>query len=207
MRNTTVLSSYGEGFAFEININSINDTRAVISWTHSHNGGSSVDPSLQHSQPHPEVAETIIADLARLAELTAPFNQLNRKEELARDTLYNWMMRSIRIPLDSLSVLASRRVVLIGDAAHAMPIYKGTGGNHALIDSVELGNIICGPVEETASLQSTDLAGTQMALTFYENAYKRWQDAIAATESKLQTMHRHVEALRAPGSEGLNSKL
>ena len=207
MRNRTVLTGFGDGIALEININSINDTKVIISWTYSRDGDSSVDANLQLSQPHPEIAKSIIADLARLPKLTTPFEQLNKKKELEKDTLYNWMMRSVRVPLESLSALGARRVVLIGDAAHAMPIYKGTGGNHALVDSVELGNLLCAPIIGLGSEPGTESRETQIALTFYQNAYNRWQTAIVDTESKLQTMHRPIDALTASRLEALNSKI
>ncbi len=201
MQNTTVLSGHGDGFAhFEININSITDTEVVISWTYSRDGSSSVSPSLQLSQPHPKIATAIITELAQLRDLAAPFNLLIEKKEMEDDTLYNWIMRSVRIPLKSLSALATKRIVLIGDAAHAMPIYKGTSGNQALVDSLELASLLC-LAKSDGSQQSTDLPDTQLALAFYGKAYKRWQDATLATESKLRTLHRPIEALGASGSE------
>ncbi len=207
MRNTTALSGKGYGFAFEININYIDGSKAAISWTYSHDGDSSVDPSFQLSQPHPGIARTIIAELAQLRDLTAPFHYLPRKEDLECDTLYNWVMRSVRIPLTSLSNLALKRIVLIGDAAHAMPIYRGTGGNQALVDSTELGNLLCGLAERGEFPRSTELTDTQLAVIFYEKAYTRWQDAIVATESQLLTMHQPIEALRASRVETLDSKI
>ena len=184
MRNNMVLSGYGDGFALEINVNSINNAEAVISWTYSRDGLSRVDASLQASQPHPEIASLIIKDLIQLRDLSAPFDALMQMKELEGDTLYNWVMRSIRIPLPSLLALANKKAVLIGDAAHAMPIYKGTGGNQALLDSVELGSLLCSGCRD-----NTKSIDTQLVSTFFENAFKRWQDGIAATESKLQKMH------------------
>ena len=207
MRDTTVLLGSGDGCAFEININSIDDTNVVISWTYSRDGDSPVDSNLQLSQPHPGIAKTITADLAQLPKLSAPFDQLNSKKELEKDVLYNWMMRSVRIPLESLSAMTARKVVLIGDAAHAIPIYKGTGGNHALLDSIELGDLLCATTRRIGFGLKTESTDTQFALTFYENAHKRWQDAIATTESKLQTMHLPINALRATRSAGFNSKI
>ncbi|CAO3615825.1 unnamed protein product [Mucor hiemalis] len=45
-----------------------------------------------------------------------------------------------REPTEDLLVAPQQRVVLVGDSAHPMTMFKGEGGNHAMVDAVNLGN-------------------------------------------------------------------
>lgn len=118
MRNSTVISGYGDGFTLEINVNSIHNVEAFISWTYSRNGLSPVDASLQLSQPHPEIGRINIKDLTQLRDLSPPFDDLIKMKELEGDILYNWVIWSIRISFISLSALATKKVVQLTQSLH-----------------------------------------------------------------------------------------
>ena len=207
MQNIAVLSGIGDGFALEVKIDAIDEAEAVINWTYSRDSESSIDPTLQPSQPHSEIAKAIITELTQIRGLTSPFDFLINEESMKGDTIYNWVMRSIRIPITLLSASSTERLVLIGDAAHAMPIYEGTGANQAFLDSVALGGLLSGLANDGGTQQSHKSSGAQSILDFYEKAHPRWQDAVAAVEFKLRTMHRSIEFLRAQALEGATSKI
>ncbi|OLN96780.1 putative FAD-dependent monooxygenase [Colletotrichum chlorophyti] len=55
------------------------------------------------------------------------------------------------------------RVVLMGDAFHAMAMYRGEGANHAILDVLDF-------AEKVSPKMNTDFAGFRIALDAYEDA-------------------------------------
>ena len=104
-------------------------------------------------------------------------------------------MRSIRIPLEQLldSVRGPQAkgegqrksqapVVLIGDAAHGMPIFLGDGANHAIVDAVELGRLVDEARKRGDSFETA-------VRSFYKGAHQRWVDGIDTSEGRLRDFH------------------
>ena len=204
MQDTTMLSGSGDGFNFQVNIDAINESEAVISWTYSRDGEASVDPTFQSSQPNPQIASAVVTEMTQIKDLIAPFDSLIQKKDLEGDTIYNWVMRSIRIPLKLLSAASTSRIVLIGDAAHAMPIYEGTGANQAILDSVELGNLLVTLTEGDRHWQGSEPPDVQILLHFYKEAYPRWEASVATAERKLQ---KSITSLRSSARRGVDLKI
>jgi 2-polyprenyl-6-methoxyphenol hydroxylase-like FAD-dependent oxidoreductase len=67
-------------------------------------------------------------------------------------------------------VATNSHVPLIGDAAHAMLIFAGKGGNHAFLDVVQLRGLL-------AQLSASEAAGELL-----EDEVPRWDDPITASE-------------------------
>jgi 2-polyprenyl-6-methoxyphenol hydroxylase-like FAD-dependent oxidoreductase len=78
--------------------------------------------------------------------------------------------------LDDLLTLAESGVLLIRDAAHAMPILGGEGANSAILDAV-------GFVECIAS------RGLDEVERFYERMCSEWETEVKESEEKLASMH------------------
>jgi monooxygenase len=80
---------------------------------------------------------------------------------------------------------AQAGVVFIGDAWHAMPIFGGEGGNHALVDSVELA---------AAMVKESNVERAVAA--YYEGAARRCQEAVRRSRSRFYVLHRPIEEWR-----------
>jgi 2-polyprenyl-6-methoxyphenol hydroxylase-like FAD-dependent oxidoreductase len=81
-------------------------------------------------------------EVGKLPELEHPFSDAFDVEYMRGDRILHWLMRDTLVPLDDLTRLAERRILLIGDAAHAMPILGGDGANATILDAVELAECI-----------------------------------------------------------------
>jgi monooxygenase len=78
-------------------------------------------------------------------------------------------------------------VVFIGDAVHAMPIFGGEGGNHAMLDAVEL---IAMTTEGKADFSDTDVAN--IIRKFYDGAYQRGQGAVKRCLQRFSQFHQPI---------------
>jgi len=162
---------------------SINDVR---------NAGEGVDISYIYSRPaHPddqlhrpdreqqqaaEISELFFAEASKLGELEQPFKDAFDVQRMRGDRMLHWLMRDILLPLDQLTNLAERGVLLIGDAAHATPILGGDGANHAVGDAIQL-------AEWISSRGAEELGG------FYGEVYAEWEREMKEGEEILAAMH------------------
>ena len=80
---------------------------------------------------------------------------------------------------------ARQGVVFAGDAWHAMPIFGGEGGNHALLDSVELA---------AAIISHSGLSAAVAA--YYDGASRRSQEAVRRSRSRFYVLHRPIAEWR-----------
>lgn len=104
------------------------------------------------------------------------------------DDLYLWRIRSLRFPRDELVHAADLSAIFVGDAAHAMPIFAGEGGNHAMLDAVDLCNIIA---------LNPSLPTGHLATAFYDGAGRRWMKGIEDSEAGIQRLHKPLGEWRA----------
>lgn len=114
--------------------------------------------------------------------MSPPFQRFFQKEKITNDRLYRWNIRTIVISMNDLEHLASMGVTLVGDAAHAMTIFRGGGGNHAMADGVELLNSLKGGASANALGE------------FVRKARPRWQMGIGASEKDMHIMHQTMDA-------------
>ena len=70
------------------------------------------------------IPEAFYAELSQFKheELGPVFADIFDSKKVRQDRLLHWLMRSTVVPLSDIQGLADRRIWLIGDAAHAMPI-------------------------------------------------------------------------------------
>lgn len=75
---------------------------------------------------------------------------------------------------------AEQGVVFVGDSWHAMPIFGGEGGNHAIVDGVELAAAVAdGPRSDLDSAIHL----------YYNQAWKRSQDAVRRSKQRFYALH------------------
>ncbi|KAL3162317.1 hypothetical protein ABBQ32_010003 [Trebouxia sp. C0010 RCD-2024] len=118
--------------------------------------------------------------LAKIGPLAEPFQSV-LNHDIARQTAkYNWLMRSVRVPKVDLMQTAEKGIVLVGDAAHAMPIIAGQGANHALLDGFQLGKALGNAVDGHLY---------QAVHSFYEAQHDRWETGVVRSEQSFFGLH------------------
>ena len=199
--DSNVLGGVGDNFNTPITISSADEQGVHLDWSYSRPIQGPNDPLWM-----PERAQTSTAPEQLLKEiadktLVPPFSTLLDTETIKKDTVYNWLSRSVFIPRQSLDHAAKEGVVFVGDAAHAMPIFGGEGGNHAMLDGVEFSRQLvangCSDENGPAALKGEDVE--LLARRFYDGAYKRCQDAVRRCRQRFALLHRPLEEWRHLG--------
>ena len=135
-------------------------------------------------KPYREVCEANIIpnefyyEIGRLTDLGPVFRDIFHVLNIRQDKILNWLMRRLLIPLEKLQELADRGILLIGDAAHTMPILGSEGANWAIKDGIDLANYL-------ADSEFSQLRG------FYDGRYSEWQQAVRESENRLFEMHNY----------------
>lgn len=131
-----------------------------------------------------QIPQSFFDRLAELGPLAEPFNFVLNPEAAQQSAKYNWLMRSIEIPQSELSKSAAGGIALIGDAAHAMPIVAGQGGNHALLDGVQLGEILA---------SSQPKSSERKIRQFYESQSERWMGGVLSSHKRFADLHKPMQ--------------
>ena len=118
------------------------------------------------------------SEIEGLKDLGPVFGNIFHPQKVRQDKLLNWLMRSLLVPLEKLQELADQGILLIGDAAHAMPILGSEGANWAFSDAIDL----------TYYLADNALPRLR---NFYENRYPDWEQAVSESEERLFEMHNY----------------
>ncbi|RKO93869.1 hypothetical protein BDK51DRAFT_6184, partial [Blyttiomyces helicus] len=172
--HTYIIGLCGRGGAsvLSVGINDISAERVDLSWTYSRpaqEGDDALHRPTRGIGEAREIPNALWEELSALGPLRPPFDAVADPELARGDRINHWLMRSVRISREELAERAAGNapVVLVGDAAHAMPIFRGEGGNHALLDGVELADAI-----------AQHGAGSDALRVFYERATPRWEVSI-----------------------------
>ena len=197
--DSNVLGGVGDNFNTPITIANADDNGVHLDWSYSRPIQGPDDPLWM-----PESAQTGTAPDQLLMEtasktLVPPFSTLLAPEAIKKDKVYNWLSRSVFVPRQNLERAAERGVVFVGDAAHAMPIFGGEGGNHAMLDGVELSRLF---VARSRDGNGQALRGEDLELIvrqFYDGAYKRCQDAVRRCRQRFALLHRPLDEWRHLG--------
>ena len=125
-----------------------------------------------------QIPEAFYAELLKLEPLNQPFKQTFDSQRIRKDRLLHWLMRSVLISRDELQNAAELGVVMVGDAAHAMPILGSQGANTAIQDGIELAEYI--------ALYGS---GNRAIMSFYKERYGRWESVVSESRKLLLQMH------------------
>lgn len=197
--DSNVLGGVGDNFNTPITISNADKNGVHLDWSYSRPVKGANDPLWI-----PERAQTSTTPEQLLKEiagetLVPPFSTLLDTETIKKDTVYNWLSRSVFIPRHNLDQAAKHGVVFVGDSAHAMPIFGGEGGNHAMLDGVELSRLFaakgCGKNGQALREDEIELIVRQ----FYDGAYKRCQDAVRRCRQRFALLHRPLTEWRHLG--------
>lgn len=217
LNDSNVAAGVGDGFNTFITVASASEEDGVyLDWSYSRarKGSSSSSISGDDSDKSkdkdtnkdplwmPDRAELIkvpqhLLKEIRSRDLAPPFSTLVNADDIKRDKVFNWRIRSVHVPRPALDrEAAARGVVFVGDAVHAMPIFGGEGGNHALLDGVELFRAVraqCASASSSSSSNGVLLGAAQVdaaARAFYDGAVRRGQDAVRRCVQRFSGFHK-----------------
>jgi 2-polyprenyl-6-methoxyphenol hydroxylase-like FAD-dependent oxidoreductase len=73
-----------------------------------------------------KISEAFFTELKQLTPLAQPCAKFYNADAARSTKLYNWLMRIIWIRRQDLDSSIASNAILLGDAAHAMPIFAGS---------------------------------------------------------------------------------
>ncbi|ORE11085.1 FAD/NAD(P)-binding domain-containing protein [Rhizopus microsporus var. microsporus] len=94
-----------------------------------------------------------------------------------------------RVPVYDVYMANTQRVVLAGDAADPMSMFRGEGGNHAILDVGVLVNEINNVVSNSKSLK-------EAISDYYKEIIPRVEQAVEASSRAATIMHTNPEGIR-----------
>ena len=175
--------------AVHLAVSNHTDSNVLLSWTFTWQpeAGDHDISSRKSINDACKIPENFFDRLCELGPLAEPFRSILTPDAARRSAKYNWLIRSVQIPCSELQDSVDSGIVLIGDAAHAMPIVAGEGGNHALLDGMQLGEIL--------ALSNTK-AVEEKVRTFYDSQFRRWEDGHVSSQHHFSDLHKPMSQWR-----------
>ena len=124
------------------------------------------------------IPDEFYSEIESLENLGPVFGNIFHPQKVREDRVLNWLMRSLLVPLEKLQELADQGILLIGDAAHAMPILGSEGASWAINDAFDL----------TYHLARDTF---RQLRSYYEHIYPEWEQAVSDSERRLFDMHNY----------------
>jgi monooxygenase len=184
-----ILAGVGDGFNTPITVCNMTETEVHLDWSYSRPARRENDPLFcptAGAEAGPGQLPQALLDELAAHKLAEPWARYMNPETIQKHTVFHWVSRCVNMSTDEARLAAGQGVVFVGDSWHAMPIFGGEGGNHALVDSVELAAAITN--------NSTDLSAAVAA--YYDGAGKRCQDAVRRSKSRFYVLHRPMSEWR-----------
>lgn len=180
--DSNILAGVGDGFNTPITVCNITKTQVHLDWSYSRPTRRDNDPlfclTSQKEDQTRQLPQALLDELAS-HQLAEPWSRYINPETIKQHSVFRWISRCVNMTTDDAQKAAQQGVVFVGDAWHAMPIFGGEGGNHALVDSVELAAAIAA---------SSDLGKAIAA--YYDGAGRRCQEAVRRSRSRFYVLHR-----------------
>ncbi|RHZ47434.1 FAD-dependent monooxygenase nscC [Aspergillus thermomutatus] len=188
--DSNILAGVGDGFNAPFAVCNKTRTHVHMDWSYSRPAcGSSDDPLYRPNLPSEEAKQIPPALVEELAsrDLAEPWSLFLNGEAIRRHRVFHWTVRCVFVTREDMQRAAGRGVAFVGDSWHAMPIFGGEGGNHALVDGVELAAAVAAG------------AGADLGLaigSYYDRAWKRSQEAVRRSKQRFYALHRPMAQWR-----------
>jgi 2-polyprenyl-6-methoxyphenol hydroxylase-like FAD-dependent oxidoreductase len=151
----------------------------AVSYTLSRVAGEKDQPLLDRNiRDSEKLATHFIEEVAALGETPEPFRQVFNPDTMSEDRLLHWLMRSSLLETKGAKELvASKGVLLLGDAAHTQQPLSGNGANLAIVDAIELAKHInsSGGIDDVAA--------------YMDARVQAWVEGTRDAEQSLQNSH------------------
>jgi 2-polyprenyl-6-methoxyphenol hydroxylase-like FAD-dependent oxidoreductase len=178
MDGATTLETRSGTCILQIAMNEHEDDVIGISYTYSRPANSN-DPLHNPERDTigaKEIPPAFFEELSSLHNLPPAFADAFDVEQVKKDRMLSWLMRTTSVNVEDLLSLVSKNIVLIGDSAHAQPILGGNGGNAAIKDGLDLAAHIA--EHRNNNLQS-----------FIRTHAEVWQSGVEESVQRIATMH------------------
>lgn len=185
---STIGAGVGDDFNTFVTVaNATKEGSIDLDWTYSRPRDGESDPLWMPDRGEIVKAPQHLLKEIRSKDLVPPFSTLVNADDIKKSKVYNWRIWALQVQRKELEKAAESGVVFIGDAVHAMPIFGGEGGNHAMLDAVELVAMI---TEGKAGLSDTNVA--DIIHKFYDGAYQRGQGAVKRCLQRFSQFHQPI---------------
>ncbi|KAK7749681.1 hypothetical protein SLS53_000260 [Cytospora paraplurivora] len=141
--DSNILAGVGDGFNTPITVCNLTRTHADLDWSYSRAarlGRGEEDPLYRPNATAEEarqVPQALFDELASL-KLAEPWSKVLSENAIRNHSVFQWTSRCVSVTKEEAMQAATEGVIFVGDSWHAMPIFGGEGGCHALVDAVEL---------------------------------------------------------------------
>ncbi|KAL3475799.1 hypothetical protein BJX99DRAFT_270930 [Aspergillus californicus] len=182
---SNILAGVGDGFNTPLTICNITSSSVHLDWSYSRLSTGDSDTLFNENITSEETKIIPSALLEEIAsrELIEPWSHFLNEEAMKTHHVYNWLMRSVFAERGDVDSCLAKGVVFVGDSWHAMPIFGGEGGNHAIVDGIELVGTLLAGGELTEELESA-------IGKYYDGAWRRCQDAVRRSKQRFYQLHR-----------------
>jgi monooxygenase len=186
--DSNLLAGIGDGFNTPITICTITKTHVHLDWSYSRPVHGVNDPLYRPNATTEEAKQVPQALLDEIASrnLAEPWSLFLNAEAMKQHSVFQWTSRCVFMTRDDVKRGTEQGVVFVGDSWHAMPIFGGEGGNHALVDGVELAKAMAdagGDLDEAVE-------------TYYDGAWRRCQEAVRRSRQRFYLLHRPMAQWR-----------
>lgn len=89
-----------------------------------------------------DIPQAYFDELRQLGDLPSPYKELFDADKVKEDRLNNWLLRYFQLSEGEEAQYREKKVTILGDAARAMPIVAGYGGNDAILTALAMGKNI-----------------------------------------------------------------
>ncbi|KAL2856563.1 hypothetical protein BJY01DRAFT_169842 [Aspergillus pseudoustus] len=187
---SNIHAGVGDGFNTPLTICNITNTDVHLDWSYSRPSTGAGDPLYNPDISAEEamiIPPTLLEEIAT-RDLAEPWSVFLNGKAMKSHRVFNWVSRCVFVTREDVDGCAEKGVVFIGDSWHAMPIFGGEGGNHAIVDGVEL-------VKALEDVQGRGDVKKAIKV-YYDGSWRRCQEAVKRSRQRFYTLHRPMSEWR-----------